>query len=272
MARDRKLGRLPPIPDRPRLRLGDYLRAIPTAPSSADHLSKVPRWILGGNDRFGDCGPVSAANDRLLVTTYLTATPQVVGQSDIFDLYRRSGNPRFNPATGEDDNGVVLQVMLEAMLEGGIGGVKPIAFAAVDHTNLDEMRAAVAIFGSLLVGVNLDVAQQRQRTWDYRPSPEWGGHAVMLGRYSESPDLTSVVSWGEIIPMTDAFVSSQLDEAWVVIWPEHLGTRAFEEGLTLSALKADFLALTGRPMLPQPPGYLARAVGCLQGILRRLHR
>lgn len=265
----RKLGRLPPLPDRPRLRLGTYLTALPSAPSSADHLAKVPRWILGGNDRYSDCGPVSAANDRLLVTTYLTGRPQVVTQADIFDLYRRSGNPGFDPATGDDDNGVVLQVMLEALLEGGIGGVKPVAFAAVDHTNLDEMRAAVAIFGSLLLGVNLDVAQQRQTTWDYKTSAQWGGHAVMCGRYSENPDRTGVVTWGSVTDATDAFLSHQLDEAWVVIWPEHLGTRAFEEGLTLSALKSDFLALTGRPMLPQPTSYWARALGCLQGILRR---
>ena len=269
---ERKLGRRPPIPDRPRLRLGTYLRAIPTAPPSADHFARVPSWILGGNDRYSDCGPVSVANDRLLVSTYLTGKPQVVSKAAIFDLYRRSGNPGFDPATGSDDGGVVLQVMLEALLEGGIDGVRPVAFASVDRTSLDEMRAAVAIFGSLLVGVNLDVAQQRQKLWDYRPSAEWGGHAVMCGRYSESPDRTGVVTWGAVTDVTDAFIAHQLDEAWVVIWPEHLGTRAFEEGLTLAALKADFLALTGRPMLPQPPGFVARALGCLQGFLRRLHR
>ncbi len=265
----RKLGRRPPIPDRPRLRLGTYLRAIPTPPASADHFAKVGQWILGGNDRYSDCGPVSVANDRLMVTTYLTSRPQVVSQADIFDLYRRSGNPTFDPATGEGDDGVVMQVMLEALLAGGVGGTRPVAFASVDHTSLDEMRAAVAIFGSLLVGVNLEVAQERQSgTWDYRPSGEWGGHAVMCARFSEQPDRTGVVSWATVVDMTDAFVANQLDEAWVVIWPEHLGTRAFQEALTVDALKADYLALTGRPMLPQP-GLIARACAWL-GRLRRL--
>ena len=220
-------------------------------PSASDHFARVPAWILGGNDRYSDCGPVSVANDRLLVTTYLS-TPQRVSQADIFDLYRRSGNPDFNPATGQGDNGVVMQTMLEALMSGGIAGVRPVAFAAVDHTNLDEMRAAIALFGSLLLGVNLEAAQQSQRTWDYVPSAEWGGHAVMAGRYAESPDRTAVISWATPTDMTDAFVAHQFDEAWAVIWPEHMGRREFVDGLTVPDLAADFRDLTGRDMLPAP--------------------
>src|SRR5436190_16980905 len=104
-----------------------------------------------GNDQYGDCGPVSVANYIRLVTQYLTGAEVAVSQDAVFDLYRRSGNPNFDPATDADDNGVDMQTMLEALAAGGIGGgFKPVAFAKVDVTRVDEVRAAIAIFGGVL--------------------------------------------------------------------------------------------------------------------------
>jgi hypothetical protein len=64
----------------------------------------------------------------------------------------------------------------------------------------------------------------------------------------------SGISWGERVGMTDEFCGRQLEEACVVIWPEMLGTTEFEHGVDLSALAADYEALTGRPSpsLPTP--------------------
>lgn len=42
-----------------------------------------------------------------------------------------------------------------------------------------------------------------------------------------------------------------MDEAWVVVWPEHLSSRAFLEGVDVKALAADYQSITGRP-LPLP--------------------
>ena len=238
--------------------------AVPAHPPAADHFARVSDWGLYGNDQFGVCGPTSLANQRKLVTGYLTGVESSPTQDDVFDLYRRSGNPGFDPATGEDDNGVDMQTMLEAAVDGGLGGVKPLAFAAVDHTSIEEIRAAVAVFGSVLYGVDLETAQQAQTDaggpWDYKRSGEWGGHAVLGGRYSDSPDdradRTGVVTWAELIDMTDMFVSHQLEEVWVVIWPEHLTDATFLEGVDLQALAADYEALTGREWpapIPAPP-------------------
>ena len=43
--------------------------------------------------------------------------------------------------------------------------------------------------------------------------------------------------------------SSLVEEAWVVIWPEHLGTKEFQEGVDLNQLKADYQAVTGQPLV-----------------------
>jgi hypothetical protein len=269
-----KLGRRPPK-NAPALRLSSFLQAIPDHPLAEDNLTRVPTWILGGNDKYSDCGPVSVANDRLQITTYLTDQPMAASQFDIFDLYRRSGNPDFDPATDNDDNGVDMQTMLEALMEGGIAGIKPVCFAKIDHTNIDEIDAALAIFGSCLFGVTLDDAQKKQSPtgqWDYSPSQVWGGHAILSGSYRRpgtSDDRIGVVTWAQVMECTDAFIENQLEEAWVVIWPEHLGTSQFEQGIDSEKLAAAYRALTGDTIaqLPSPTPIPIPKTGCVLAAL-----
>lgn len=263
----RRLGRRAPK-DAPALRLRRLPKAagIPTVPPTADHFSAIADWGLYANDQFGDCGPVSAANMTKLLTKYLSGFEVSVSQTDVFDLYRRSGNPNFDPDGDTDDNGVDLQTMLEAWLSGGLGDApKPIAFAKLDHTNGAEVRAAIAIFGAVILGVTLDVAQEQQTDnggpWSYVPKSEvWGGHAVLAGRYTapvddrmDQTDVT-VVTWAELMGTTDGFMSHQLDEAWVVIFPAHLTSQPFLTNIDAAALAADYEALTGRtfPVAPDP--------------------
>jgi hypothetical protein len=173
---------------------------------------------------------------------------QAPSQDEVFDLYRRSGNPNFDPATGVDDNGVNMQLMLQAVVSGGIGGVKGLGFAKVDTRNEEELKAAVAIFGFLLFGVNLENAQKTQTNsgvWDYSWSLAWGGHAILGAAYEANG--IDVVTWAQRVRMTDRFVQKQLDEAWVLIWPEHLRDKTFLEGVDMQALAKDFSAITGRP-------------------------
>jgi hypothetical protein len=145
-----------------------------------------------------NCGPVSVANSLKIITLEGTGVEVSVTQDDVFDLYRRSGNPNFDPETGADDNGVDMQTMLDALLKGGIGGRKPLAFAKVDVLNLDEVRAAIAYFGCVLDGVDLQTAQQRETDaggpWDYDSSPEWGGHAITSGKYTSQTGKASLTS------------------------------------------------------------------------------
>jgi hypothetical protein len=252
----RRLGRKPKQPGRPLLRLADILTGepIPAHASAADHFAEVTDWQMWANDQYGDCGPASVANSRAITTTYLAGGEHVPTLDDVFDLYRRSGNPDFNPDTGADDNGVIMADMLSAVLSGGIGGVRGLAYAAVDTTSIDEVRAAIDIFGYVLLGVDLQTAQQRQTDrglWDYSRSGEWGGHAVIAGRYTGSAATRTadvgVVTWGEVVGTTDAFFAKQVDEAYVLIWPENVGTAQFRAGIDVAALNSAYMALTGRP-------------------------
>jgi hypothetical protein len=267
-----RLGLRPRDPAREVLKLGDYLTGIvPVHPPAVDYLARITSqpagqgWILGGNNKFSTCGPTSLANYRLLVSTWLGSTPVRPTDEQVFDLYRRSGNPRFDPTTGADDNGVDMTVMLSAAIQGGLGGSAPLAFAEVDTTNTDEVWAAGALFGGTLWAADLSEAQQTQTPtglWDYSAgSPDWGGHAIMAAsRYQDLPgtvnDRTGLITWAQPLDVTDVFISRQVMSRYVVIWPEHLGSKAFLQGVNLSALAADYQALTGHPFpTPQPtPG------------------
>jgi hypothetical protein len=255
-----KLGLRPATPAKQRLRLRDYL--LPAHPVSVNYLSGV-QFGMYANDRFGVCGPTSVANSRRLITAKLKGQMQAPSQDDVFDLYRRSGNPNFNPATGQDDNGVNMQEMLQAVSSGGISGIKSLAFAAVDPANIEELKSAVALFGFVLFGVTLEAVQQQQTSqgvWDYRPSGLWGGHAILGGAYQNQPEGIEVITWAQVVRMTDAFMLHQETEAWVVIWPEHLTDAGFLQGVNLAALAADFEQMTGKkfpavvPPTPPTPG------------------
>ena len=261
-----RLGRRPHNPDRPVLKLGPLLTGVtPDHPATVDHLSQIPpsRWGMLGNNQYGDCGPADVFHDRMLVSKYLANVDIFPDTAAVLDLYKRSGNPNFP----QDDNGVVMADMLAQVHKVGIisGGqmVKCVAYAQVDVTDLDEVHAAIAIFGSLSCGADLDKAQSDQtdagKPWDYvSDSPEWGGHAFLIGKYtgdsgSGRPDI-GLISWGSPMALTDSFWAHQVQEAWAVIWPEHLTNRSFLTGVDQSLLAQDYKILTGSdlPVMPTP--------------------
>lgn len=265
---DYRLGKRKPDPTKPRLRLANFLSGTPPqVPAAADHFSKVPQWGLYRNNEWGICGPTALANSRRLITQAATGTMDAPPQGDVTDLYTRVSG--FNPATGANDDGVILQDMLTEAVKNGLGSHKPLGFAEVDHTNIDEMMAAIAIFGFLIIGVDLRTPQQsqtNQRLWEHVDAGgDWGGHAILGGRYTNPDgtlaDRTGVVTWAMLVDMTDNFINRQLDEAWVVIWPEHLRDSAFLEGMDVPAFALAYKNITGRdfpatiPPAPQPtPG------------------
>ena len=62
------------------------------------------------------------------------------------------------------------------------------------------------------------------------------------------------ITWAQETSFTDAFWSRQVQECWAVIWPEHLNSREFLDGVSLPQFAADYTALTGRPFpVPVPP-------------------
>ena len=269
-----KYGRRP-AKNAPALRLGPLLTGVvPAHPVAVDYLAKLTAWQMLGNDTWGDCVAVTWANLRRLVTAVLGGHEVYPDLAQVEALYKTQ-----NPGFPAEDNGMDIQTCLEHLVtDGGPDGVKAVAFAKVDHTNQAEVDAALAIFGSLWIGITVLAANQDEfranQPWDYvAGSPVDGGHSVLSGGYdaTKPSDDVRFITWGAETSFTDAFWSHEVDEAWVVIWPEHLGSTAFLEGVDQATFAADFKAVTGHdpvwptptPIPPTPPAPTPQPNGCL---------
>ncbi len=258
-----KFGRKPPK-NAPALQLANFLTGIiPDHPLSEDYLNKLQNWQMLGNDQYGDCVAVTWANMRRLVTGTLTAVECYPTMDDVITLYKTQ-----NPNFPTQDGGMDIQTCLEYLHHnGGPDGTKVIAFARVDHSNLDEVKAALAIFGCLWIGIYVQKANMTQfsqgQPWDYIPgSPNEGGHSIIGGGYmSVATNDVRFITWAQETGFTDNFWGKQVEEAWAVIWPEQLGTAQFQEGIDLNKLATAYKQLTGSDLLitptpvptPQPP-------------------
>ena len=256
----------------PALKLGPLLTGIvPAHPAAVDYLAALNGgWQVLGNDRAGDCVSVTWAAVRRLVTTALTSRGYYPTQDEVWDVYRTQ-NPDFDPAgTAQTngpgspaDGGMDIQTLLELLVsDGAPDGVKAVAFAAVDHTSPDEVKAAIALFGYVWTGINVLNCNMQQfsagEPWSVVPgSPVDGGHSVVTAGYGP-PAAGALggderfITWAQETSFTDAYWASEVEEAWVAIWPEHLGSKEFLAGVSLTQLAADYQSITGRP-LPLPP-------------------
>lgn len=261
-----KYGRRPPKRERA-LHLSDYLTGVvPPVPAAADYLAALHGgWEMLGNNEAGDCVAVTWANIRRLVTSTLTATPNYPGQEEVWALYKTQ-NPGFDPsgtATTDgpgspQDGGMDIQTVLEHLVTtGGPDGVKALGFAQVDVKNPAEVQAAIALFGYVWTGVTVLDANTAEfsngQPWDYTPgSPVDGGHSVITGGYGPSGGGQlggdeRFITWAQETSFTDAYWANCVEEAWVVIWPEHLGNHEFLAGVNIAQLAADYTAITGKP-------------------------
>jgi hypothetical protein len=272
----RRYGRREPS-RRPALSLSRALTGkLPTHPVAADYLARLAAWQMLGNDVAGDCVSVTWANVRRLVTAIVGAE-NYPGQDAVWTLYRTqnsgfdpNGTAETNGPGSSHDNGMDIQTLLEYLVKvGGPDGTKAVAFAKVDPTSPDEVKAAIAIFGYVWTGIVVQEANQGdfsdERPWDYhRSSPDEGGHSVITGGYGAAgPGPLGgderFITWAAETSFTDAYWRRKVEEAWVVVWPEHLTHPAFLAGIDLAALAADYTALTGRPFpavvppTPTPP-------------------
>ncbi len=254
----------------PALQLGSFLsKAVPTHPSSEDYLATLSNWQMLGNDVAGDCNAVTWANMRRLVTATLS-TEYYPTQAQVWQFYQTQ-NPQFDPnGTAQTngpgssaDQGMDVQTGLEYLqANGGPDGVKAVAFAQVDHTKIAEVEAALAIFGGLWLGITVLDANQQQfasgEAWtDVRGSKIDGGHAILGGGYV--PDV-KFITWAQETEFAPSFWNGSsggtplVEEAWVVIWPEDLGSAAFLQGVDLTQLAADYKELTGNTLVLPAPG------------------
>lgn len=241
--------------------------AIPAHPPAADYLGTLSNWQMLGNDVAGDCVGVTWANVRRLVTSFAGAE-DYPNQDEVWHIYKTQ-NPNFDPAGSSStngpgssaDGGMDIQTLLEYLTTtGGPDGAKAVAFAKVNPKVPEQVKAAIDIFGYVWTGITVLEANMTDfnegKPWDYHSTSQVdGGHSVISGGYDgdNTGGDERFITWGKETSFTDTFWSHLVEEAWVVIWPEHFAQKSFLAGINIAILAADYNALTGKDLpIPEP--------------------
>jgi len=248
---DFKLGRLPADPTTPKLKLASFLTApvAPVYPENRDWLSQVSHWPMYLNDRIGDCTCATVGHLIQVFNKYGQKLDVQVTDNDVLNAYVAVSG--YDPATGDNDNGAVVQDVLNYWRKSGVGGHKILAFAQVDFNNPDELRQAVNIFGNIYLGIDFPNTAMDQfdndEPWDVVSGAySEGGHAINAGYYDVSDGMWKIITWGKVQPMTQAFFDRYVEEAWVVISQEWLDAQGRNpEGIDMATLGEEFTRITG---------------------------
>lgn len=249
-----KYGRLPAYSpqERPRLTLGPALQLDAlTPPAVVDELSRVSDWPMYLNDRIGDCTIAAAGHMIEATTTYGHGTTVKITDADVLTAY--SAVSGYDPKTGANDNGAVMQDVLDYWRKVGIGGHRILAFAELAVRDLSQVAAALYLFGHVYTGLRVPGSAEDQfnagQRWDVVPDDGGirGRHAVDLGY--RGPAELGLVTWGRAQLLTLAFWAKYMDEAWVVIDQDWIdATGGSPPGLDTAQLNAEFTAIThGQP-------------------------
>ena len=252
-------------------------------PPSANYLKSFETWLILGNDKIGDCNAVAWANQRRLVSSKLGSKELYPGLDQVLEFYKTQ-NPDFDPESqkfgpgSSADCGMSVQEGLHFLVKnGGPDGTRALAFAKVDVKIVQDVQAALATFGSLWLGLGIKVLDNNKQEFDDgKPwtvsgdASKFGRHAVLAGGYN--PEV-QFVTWGQTASFSQGYWAREdmVDEAWVVIWPEHVGTRRFMVGVNFQQLAEEFHELTGRnldfPVAPFNSLYFIKALNCGSGVV-----
>jgi hypothetical protein len=243
------------------LRLAEFMAEPAPTQHSVDWLSEVGYWPMYGNDEIGDC--TCAAAGHMIQAWMMYGQHSVVEPNwpDILQAY--SAVSGYDPKTGANDNGAVMQDVLDYWRKAGIGGDKILAFAEVDLTNIPLVINAIELFGGLYWGFNVPEFAMQQfedsQDWDVGlfGSPQIiGGHAINIGAYDLNFSRLGAITWAKRQNMSLGFFTQYGDEGWIVITKDWLDRTGHSPGnLDLYALGEKLHELTGdaNPFRPDPP-------------------
>jgi hypothetical protein len=225
-----KLGKkLGHVEDPRTLRLANLLTPDLPKPPFDYQLGRGFDVPMFANDQYGDCTCVSHGHRILVQERHARQRETPISTDDVLAAY--SAVTGFDPDRPETDNGAYMLDVLNYMRRTGMGREKDgtrhqiTAYAKVDHTDLQEVRTAIALFGGLYIGIWLPLSAQWQdlMAWDLPSEGDagdgtpgsWGGHAVYANGYDRRG--VDFYTWSEPAHMTWEFWTNYVDEAYAVI-------------------------------------------------------
>lgn len=194
--------------------LSNYVRGVvPSPPASFDYSSKVKNYPMALNDTYGDCTIAGVVHMLQLSYAELGETFEYPGDEAIKNEYFK--------LTNGNDAGLVEHDVLKTWMNDGLFKNKISAYAPVNIKNHSEIAAAIYLFGSVYLGVEMPPSAEEQfesnKPWDVSQPIEEpsGGHCVVATGCNELG--IEIITWGSTASMTWAWWDAYGSEAWVVI-------------------------------------------------------
>jgi hypothetical protein len=248
-----RLGKKNPRRDARTLQLKKYIvTPVPHIPDEVSWVTHVSNWPMYLNDSLGDC-VIAAAAHMIEQWSLYAQQPALPTDDQVLSAYQHVGG--YVPGDPTTDNGCFMLDALRFWRNTGIAGHQIRAFLGVDPKNLDEVRAAVYLFGNLYAGLSLPAFAQDETAaaagWTVAlggpfgstGSPGgWGGHCVPI--VAMSPLTLTCVTWGQTLKMSHNFFLDYCDEAYAVLSDDWIETNGLSPGsFDLAALQADLAQL-----------------------------
>jgi len=186
---------------------------LPNIPRSFDYSNKVANYPMALNDTYGDC--TIAGIIHMLQLQY----------AEIGELFQYPGDEavkeEYFKLTGGADGGLVEADVLKTWMTEGLFNNKISAYAPVNIKNKNEMAAAIYLFGTVYLGVELppdaETQFERGENWHttFKDEEPTGGHCVIATGCNSFG--IEIVTWGATTAMTWDWWKRYGSEAWVVI-------------------------------------------------------
>jgi hypothetical protein len=194
--------------------LSDYIKKPPyTTPRSFDYSNKVNNYPMALNDTYGDCTIAGVIHMLQLAYAEIGEVFDYPGDEAVKNEYFK--------LSGGADNGLVEHDVLQAWMKDGLFGTRISAYAPVNIKNHNEMAAAIYLFGSVYLGVemppNAETQFETHQPWHINGTPEQpaGGHCVVATGCNRFG--LDIITWGATESMTWQWWDTYASEAWVVI-------------------------------------------------------
>jgi len=194
--------------------LSQYLNGpLMKAPRSFDYSNRVPEYPMALNDTYGDCTIAGVIHMLQLAYSEIGETFEYPGDEAVKEQYFK--------LSGGADTGLVELSVLKTWMSEGLFNTKISAFAPVNIKNRAEMAAAIYLFGSVYLGVEMprdaETQFENHEPWHLTFGDEEpvGGHCVIgtgINRFG-----IDIITWGATESMTWGWWEKYGSEAWVVI-------------------------------------------------------
>lgn len=189
-------------------------------------------WSMLGNGPddtvtpgFQGCGDCDwAASAHILMQAAHNAKRPIPAFSGKTVVAQYSAYSGYDPATGSGDNGTDMQESLTWCQTKGFQDDAGTAYkfgksVSLTPGNLQELWAATYLFEDAKIGVQLQAAQMDQfdahQPWDFvKGSAVDGGHAI------PTMGVNGLISWGERVGFTQAFIKNLMDEGYSFLLAE----------------------------------------------------